>query len=265
MANPAEDGDPDHYSERQIGGADNGGVHTNSGIPNHAYYLLVNGGQNAGCALGHGHCAGGGAVAVTGIGLSAADQIFFLAFAGLPENASMCQARAATEAVASPPQLPSVSDAWRSVGLTDALCGGAPATATPTATDTPSEPTQTPTPTATSTATPTPTPDASLDTDGDGCTDGEELGPKHDLGGQRDPSSPWDFYDVNGSKKIDAADIGLVRSNFNGGGPTPAEDLTYDRSAGIAVWAPGPPDNQINAVDIGLVRASFNDSCQALP
>ena len=29
--------------------ADNGGVHSNSGIPNHAYYLAVNGGKNAGC------------------------------------------------------------------------------------------------------------------------------------------------------------------------------------------------------------------------
>jgi bacillolysin len=287
MANPAEDGDPDHYSERQIGGVDNGGVHTNSGIPNHAYYLLANGGQNAGCALGHPHCTGAGAVTVTGIGLAAADQVFFLAFAGLPENATMCQARAATEAVALPSQLPSVSDAWRSVGLTDAVCGGAAATPTPTAT--PVSPTHTPTPTSTSTATPsatstststststpspspthtptaTSTPDPSLDSDGDGCADAEELGTQHLYGGQRDPANPWDFYDVNGTKKVDAADIGLVRLNFNGTGPTPEEDLIYDRSAGAAPWAPGPPDNKISAVDIGLVRASFNDSCQAPP
>ena len=137
MANPAEDGDPDHYSERQIGGVDNGGVHTNSGIPNHAYYLLVNGGQNAGCSLGHAHCAGEGAVNVDGIGLAAADQIFVLAFAGLPETATMCQARAATEAVAAPAQLASVSDAWRSVGVTNALCNGGAETATPTTTSTP--------------------------------------------------------------------------------------------------------------------------------
>ena len=47
MADPAEDGDPDHYSERYTGKKDNGGVHINSGIPNHAYYLVVNGGRNA--------------------------------------------------------------------------------------------------------------------------------------------------------------------------------------------------------------------------
>ena len=46
---PREDDDPDHYSERFQGGEDNGGVHSNSGIPNHVYYLAVNGGQNAGC------------------------------------------------------------------------------------------------------------------------------------------------------------------------------------------------------------------------
>jgi hypothetical protein len=152
MANPAEDGDPDHYSERQVGGADGGGVHTNSGIPNHAYYLLVNGGQNAGCALAHAHCTGDGAVNVSGIGLAAASEIFFLGFAALPENATMCQARDATETMAPGALLGAVTDAWRSVGITDALCDGVP----PTPTSTPT-PTFTPTPTTTAVATATPT------------------------------------------------------------------------------------------------------------
>lgn len=76
---------------------------------------------------------------------------------------------------------------------------------------------------------------------------------------------PSDFYDVNGSAKVDAIDIGLVRANFNGNGPTPPEDLIYDRSSGAAPWAPGPADNKINSVDIGLVRASINHSCVAPP
>ncbi len=37
MGDPQGDGDPDHYSERYTGTSDNGGVHTNSGIPNQAY------------------------------------------------------------------------------------------------------------------------------------------------------------------------------------------------------------------------------------
>jgi hypothetical protein len=101
--------------------------------------------------------------------------------------------------------------------------------------------------------------------DGDACTDFEELGAVPALGGMRNPNSVHDFYDVNGSKRIDAVDIGLVRANFNPAGPVPLEDAIYDRRLGAATWGPGPPDNKINAVDIGLVRASFNHSCQAAP
>ena len=44
MGDPMQDGDPSHYSQKYTGAEDNGGVHTNSGIANHAYYLAVNGG-----------------------------------------------------------------------------------------------------------------------------------------------------------------------------------------------------------------------------
>ena len=49
MGDPKQDGDPSHVSQKYTGDADNGGVHTNSGIANHAYYLTVNGGSNASC------------------------------------------------------------------------------------------------------------------------------------------------------------------------------------------------------------------------
>jgi glucose/arabinose dehydrogenase len=109
--------------------------------------------------------------------------------------------------------------------------------------------------------------DASLmaDSDDDGCSDAEELGPTPALGGQRDRFNGWDFYDVNGNSRIDAVDIALVRANFNGSGPTPPEDLIYDRRNSMQVWAPGPPNNAINAVDIALARASFNHTCDAFP
>jgi bacillolysin len=129
MADPREDDDPDHYSERQIGGPDNGGVHSNSGISNHAYYLLVNGGKNAGCdnvgSNGHTHTANCD-VSVKAAGLAAAEQIFFLGFTSLTENASMCDARAATVASAdavAPQWTHSTEDAWEAVGVTAALCG----------------------------------------------------------------------------------------------------------------------------------------------
>jgi hypothetical protein len=103
------------------------------------------------------------------------------------------------------------------------------------------------------------------DTDGDACGDGREVlvmlfSPMQ--GGSRSPVNAWDFYDVNGTLKVDSIDIGLVRAHYDPAGPIPPEDAVYDRSAGAHPWAPGPPDNKISAVDIGLVRGSFNHSCQ---
>ena len=84
-------------------------------------------------------------------------------------------------------------------------------------------------------------------------------------GGMRDPLNPWDFYDVDGSKKVDAFDIAQVRSRFNGQGPTPDGDLPYDRSIGVHPWAPAAPDYKINAIDVNLVRTSFNHDCRPPP
>lgn len=101
LADPAEDGLPDHYDERYTGPEDNGGVHRNMSIPSHAYYLLVGGGQNAGCDAvgsdGHTHTADCD-VTVAGIGRTKAEKIFFWGFIGLTETASMCDARLSTEA-----------------------------------------------------------------------------------------------------------------------------------------------------------------------
>ena len=128
MADPEENFDPDHYSERYVGPDDNGGVHTNSLISNHGFYLLVNGGSNAGEAEGHPHTG----PVVTGVGMAAAEKIFFVAFAALAEDATMCDARAATEAAADTLYGPgsqerlSTTDAWLAVGLTNVACGLAP-------------------------------------------------------------------------------------------------------------------------------------------
>ncbi len=103
MADPQDDGDPDHYSEKYTGTSDNGGVHTNSGIPNHAYVLAVQGGKNAGCdpnnTSGHAHTADCG-VTVPALGLATAEQIFYKGFTSMTEYANFCDARSATLAVA---------------------------------------------------------------------------------------------------------------------------------------------------------------------
>jgi len=136
MADPGEDGDPSHYAERYTGTSDNGGVHTNSGIANHWFYLLSTGGQNSDPAYASG-------TDVAGIGLAQAERIAFLGFSALSADATFCDARAATIAVAGS-FTTNTADAWDEVGVDDALCSGGP--------------TPTPEPTATPTATPTPEP-----------------------------------------------------------------------------------------------------------
>ena len=78
-------GDPDHYSERYTGSADNGGVHTNSGIPNYAFYLLAKGGSP--------HLGG----SMTGIGANKAERIWYKALTSyMTSNTNFKGARTAT-------------------------------------------------------------------------------------------------------------------------------------------------------------------------
>ena len=89
MSNPAAFGDPDHYSRRQLSPADSFGVHTNSGIPNHVYYLAIEGGTNRTSGL-----------SVEGVGSARREQIekiFYRAFTlMLPASANFYLARLAT-------------------------------------------------------------------------------------------------------------------------------------------------------------------------
>ena len=89
MANPGAYGDPDHYSKRYQGTADNGGVHTNSGISNQAFYLAIEGGTDRTSGL-----------LVTGVGSASRDRIekvFYRAFTQmLPASATFALARSAT-------------------------------------------------------------------------------------------------------------------------------------------------------------------------
>lgn len=128
MGDPQEDADPDHYSEFIVTTADNGGVHSNSGIPNHAYYLAVNGGKNAGCdavgSSGHRHTADCD-VTVAGLGLNQAAQVFYAGFTSLPEFANMCDARNTTVAVAGA-AAEGISDAWAAVGIKSGCTPGVP-------------------------------------------------------------------------------------------------------------------------------------------
>ncbi len=71
MSNPNSQGQPDTYKGTYwtTSSADNYGVHTNSGVGNFMFYLLVTGGSGTNDK--------GSAYSVTGIGLSEADQILY--------------------------------------------------------------------------------------------------------------------------------------------------------------------------------------------
>jgi thermolysin len=106
--------DPDHYSERYTGTGDSGGVHINSGIPNHVFYLLAKGGN-------HAHIAG---APVTGIGADKAAQIWYKALTTyMTSSTNFAGARTATlnaanalYGVGSPESL-SVAQAWSACGV----------------------------------------------------------------------------------------------------------------------------------------------------
>ena len=116
MVNPAAFGDPDHYSIRFTGTADNGGVHINSGIVNHAFYLAVAGGTNRVSGL-----------TTTGVGIANIEQmekVFYRAFVFLmPANSTFATARAATIQAArdlygtTGPVVNAVTQAWTAVGV----------------------------------------------------------------------------------------------------------------------------------------------------
>jgi bacillolysin len=116
LADPGVFGHPDHYAIRYTGTEDNGGVHINSGIANHAFYLAIEGGTNRTSGL-----------PVQGVGAPNRQQIenvFYRAFTELlPSNATFSLARAATIQAArdlyganSNPER-AVIQAWTAVGV----------------------------------------------------------------------------------------------------------------------------------------------------
>ena len=89
LENPGLYGDPDHYSIRYTGSGDGGGVHINSGIANHAFYLAVEGGTN--------RTSGITVQGVGGANRAQIEKVFYRAFVYLlPSNATFATARAAT-------------------------------------------------------------------------------------------------------------------------------------------------------------------------
>ncbi|MDQ3904848.1 MAG: M4 family metallopeptidase, partial [Actinomycetota bacterium] len=113
MDDPGKAGDPDHYTKRYTGSSDNGGVHTNSGIQNNAFYLLAEGGTNKTSNR-----------SVTGVGRAKAEAIFFRALTvKLTPSATFMDVRNACLAAASDlygagsPEYTATRAAWAAVGV----------------------------------------------------------------------------------------------------------------------------------------------------
>ena len=105
--------DPDHYSERYTGTSDSGGVHINSGIGNHAFYLAAHGGTH--------HLSG---ITVSGIGANDAAKIWYKALTlYMTSGTNFAGARIATlnaataEYGANSAQYNTVAAAWCAVGV----------------------------------------------------------------------------------------------------------------------------------------------------
>jgi bacillolysin len=115
LQNPMAFGDPDHYSIRYTGPADNGGVHINSGIANNAFYLAIEGGR---------HRLGASVQGVGGTNREQIERAFYRGFTSfLPPSATFSQARAATiqaarelSGVGSPAET-AITQAWTAVGV----------------------------------------------------------------------------------------------------------------------------------------------------
>lgn len=140
------------------------------------------------------------------------------------------------------------------------------------------------------------------DTDGDGCADGEEYigtNVSHLFGGDRDPASPWDFFDVpvpalgmapasSRDRTILLSDvlaivayIGTTRgAGANGSGLRYDSDIDqdgqpdgseYDRTpyatfgGALRWWRAGPPDGSVTLQDALVALGAIGDSCRLPP
>jgi hypothetical protein len=137
------------------------------------------------------------------------------------------------------------------------------------------------------------------DTDGDGCADGEEVLNAVTLGGERDPLSPWDFFDVpapagpavgaNGSailtpasvknKIVNLQDAGVVLVYVGRGADNAeytadnnldgiADGLQLDRSPSTVPgepWHSGPPNGSISLQDVAIAISQSGHACVAPP
>ena len=105
------------------------------------------------------------------------------------------------------------------------------------------------------------------DTDADGCTDGEEAGPNHVFGGQRNGANYFDFYDVTGDRYVDLSDTLLILSHFGHGPDDDPVDNLLDRDITDEQepWRASASDTGVDLTDALNNLQSFGDGCVGSP
>lgn len=125
MSNPNAEGQPDTYQGTMwySGTGDNGGVHYNSGVANHWFYLLSVGGSGVNDK--------GTSYSVTGIGIAKAARVAYVALASyMTSSTNYAGARTATLNAAtqlygaSSAEVTQVGNAWTAVGVGGTSGGG---------------------------------------------------------------------------------------------------------------------------------------------
>ncbi|KAJ8904488.1 hypothetical protein NDN08_001006 [Rhodosorus marinus] len=121
IKNPQKFGHPSHIKDVAHLGTnfDNGGVHFNSGVINHWFYLLAMGGSNSNNERRTGKV-------VKGVGVDYALSVAVLSFTSVASDADFCDARASSFNVAATlfteEELNSVRQAWNEVGVNSGYC-----------------------------------------------------------------------------------------------------------------------------------------------
>lgn len=110
-----------------------------------------------------------------------------------------------------------------------------------------------------------------VDSDQDGCSDGAEVGDDVTVGGGRDPTNFWDFYDPNLDGSVSVLDFFALLQRFAAVGDPNIDPLSappdppeyhprFDRSA-VEEKLSGPADGAIALPDFLLLLAQFGNVC----
>jgi hypothetical protein len=104
------------------------------------------------------------------------------------------------------------------------------------------------------------------DSDGDGCTNARERGWDATLGGRRDPTNPWDYFNPTNDGKNRVDDILMVVNQYFVDHPDPEYTYATDRTliaenvAAGTPWQLGEPNGQQRVDDIlAAVESYFHD------